>query len=49
MLDLLHLTEPMPGVVLRSVEALCLAWNLASIKGRLSMLPPPTFVLLQFE
>jgi hypothetical protein len=34
MLDLLHLTEPMPGVVLRSVEALCLEWNSALIKGR---------------
>jgi hypothetical protein len=33
-LDLLQRTEALPGVVLRSVEALCLEWYSALIKGR---------------
>jgi hypothetical protein len=34
MLALFQRTEALPGVVLRSAEALCLAWNSALIKGR---------------
>jgi hypothetical protein len=39
----------LPGAVSRSVEARCLEWNLELIKGRLLLLPSPTFALLIFE